>query len=276
MNYRHIYHAGNFADVLKHAVLAQTVARLLAKPAPFFALDTHAGVGSYDLADERAAKTAEARDGILKLMGAGQSLPDAFSPYLSALGCLRNSYPGSPRILRRLMRPCDRLALCELHPEDAKTLARHFSRDANTSVQQMDGWKSVAAYLPPKEKRGIMLIDPPFEQPGELDRMAQAAISAHKRWPQGIQILWYPVKDVADIWRFHENLEQSGIPGILAIDLLIHDTSDVSRLNGCGLVVINPPWQADNAYADILEACARMFADKDAPASRLTWISKPS
>ncbi|HAU29642.1 MAG TPA: 23S rRNA (adenine(2030)-N(6))-methyltransferase RlmJ [Rhodospirillaceae bacterium] len=274
MNYRHIYHAGNFADVLKHAVLAETVRRLLEKPAPFFALDTHAGIGIYDLEDERAQKTAEAQAGILKLMAEAESLPEAFAPYLSALGKLSSRYPGSPRILRRLMRTEDRLALCELHPEDFGTLKTHFAQDRNTSVQQMDGWKGIAAFLPPKEKRGLMLIDPPFEQPGELDRMAQAAIAAHKRWPQGIQILWYPIKDMAAIWNFHETLAQSGIPGsILALNLMLHAPKDTAHLNGCGLVIINPPWQAEVAYAEILAACARLFADSDAPASRLSWIS---
>jgi len=273
MNYRHIYHAGNFSDVFKHAVLAATVAHLLKKPAPFFALDTHAGIGKYDLADERARKTAEADAGIFRLLAEKKSLPKAFAPYLSILGGIKNTYPGSPRILRRLMRPSDRLALCELHPEDFKALAAEFARDRNTSVQQMDGWNGIAAFLPPKEMRGLMLIDPPFEEDGELERMARAAIAAHERWPQGVQILWYPIKDVAAIWRFHETLEKSGIPGILALDLFIHSAADVERLNGCGLAVIGPPWQAEADYAEILAACARLFAAPDAPESKLAWLA---
>ena len=203
MNYRHAYHAGNFADVVKHVVLSRIIEYLKRKDAPFRVIDTHAGIGLYDLSSDEAAKTGEWLDGIGRIAGKAFS-PEAtalLAPYLDAAGLndgtgAIKSYPGSPLIARRLLRKQDRLFAIELHPEDAAELRQLFAGDIQTRVLELDGWLALGAQLPPKERRGLVLVDPPFEEPGEFDRMADALIKAHQRWPGGIYALWYPVKNM--------------------------------------------------------------------------------
>jgi 23S rRNA (adenine2030-N6)-methyltransferase len=277
MNYRHIFHAGSFTDVMKHAVVALILERLRAKETPFGVLDTHAGIGRYDLTSQQAGRTGEYLGGIARIMEAAGRLPPELAPYLDAVrelnpapGTLR-WYPGSPRLSRQLMRPQDRLLLAELHPEDVETLRREFARDRNTSVQHMDGYHAIKAHLPLKERRGMVLIDPPFEVTDEFERMTAALVSGHGRWPTGIYALWYPIKERAAVWRFHEALERTGIRRILAAELTIHEEDTHQRLNGCGMIVVNPPWQLDRNLELVLPALHEAMAER-AGGTRVEWL----
>ncbi|HLP66492.1 MAG TPA: 23S rRNA (adenine(2030)-N(6))-methyltransferase RlmJ, partial [Rhizobium sp.] len=214
MNYRHIYHAGNFADVLKHAVLARLIVYLQQKDKAFRVLDTHAGIGLYDFSSGEAQKTGEWRDGIGRLMEA--DLPDNVSallaPYLDAIRALNPKgpitlYPGSPKLARMLFRAQDRLSAMELHPDDSRALARLFEGDYQVRVTELDGWLALGAHLPPKEKRGIVLVDPPFEAEGEYERLVDGLAKAYRRFATGTYCLWYPIKKGAPIAEFHEALK---------------------------------------------------------------------
>ena len=221
MNYRHIYHAGNFADVVKHAVLALVIEKLKLKDAGFRVIDTHAGTGSYDLSSEKAQKTGEWRAGIGRLIG-----PDAapiqgpaatlLKPYLDVVRGLNSGggvtrYPGSPRLARALLRPQDRLVVNELHREDSISLKGAFARDKLTQVMDLDGWIALKALLPPPERRGVVLVDPPFEEPGEFERMSVALGEAVRRFATGVFILWYPNTDQGHVRAFKRRLAESGL-----------------------------------------------------------------
>jgi 23S rRNA (adenine2030-N6)-methyltransferase len=277
MNYRHIFHAGSFTDVMKHAVVALILERLCAKETPFGVLDTHAGIGRYDLESQQASRTGEYLGGIARVMAAAERLPPELGPYLNAVRALNTEpdvlrwYPGSPRLARQLMRPGDRLLLAELHPEDVETLRQEFVRDRNTSVQHMDGYRAIKAHLPMKERRGMVLVDPPFEVTDEFDRMVAALATGHARWPTGIYGLWYPIKERAAVWRFHDALERTGIRKILVAELTIHEEDTHQRLNGCGMIVVNPPWQLDRNLELVLPALHEAMGAK-AGGARIEWL----
>ena len=216
MNYRHAYHAGNFADVVKHVVLSRIIEYLKRKDAPFRVIDTHAGIGLYDLSSDEAGKTGEWLDGIGRIAGKAFSaeVTALLAPYLDAAGLSDaggaiESYPGSPLIARRLFRKQDRLFAIELHPEDAAELRQLFAGDIQTRVLELDGWLALGAQLPPKERRGLVLVDPPFEESGEFDRMADALTRAYHRWPGGIYALWYPIKSMDEVAAFRERLDHA-------------------------------------------------------------------
>ena len=288
MNYRHAYHAGNFADVVKHAVLALVIAHLKQKDAPYRVIDTHAGIGSYDLTSEAAKKTGESLAGIGRLLG-----PDAppipekvgaiLEPYLAVVralnppGTLRR-YPGSPRVARALLRDQDQLVVNELHPEDAALLRAEFRRDTQTKVLELDGWTALKSLLPPKERRGVILIDPPFELDRELDRIVDGLEEARKRFATGIYLVWYPIKDTKPVARFHQRLAEAGHPRLLKAELLIHPANAPERLNGCGLIVANTPYRMDVTLAVVLTFLAERLSASlpDAPRGRadLSWLSK--
>ena len=263
MNYRHSYHAGNFADVVKHSTLSLILLHLLKKDTPFRYLDTHAGIGAYDLAAIEPNKTGEWKGGAgalwdLKLSAEVEALLAPWRQAVKALnpdGRLR-FYPGSPEIVRALARPQDRMTLCELHPEDAGELKRRYRRNDAVSVVEIDGYTALNAYVPPKERRGLVLIDPPFEEPNEFGRMAAALQKAHAKWPTGIYALWYPIKDVRETDAFLAGLGKSGIPSILAAELWIRRPSDPGLLNGSGLAVVNPPWTLEKDLNVLLPGLA--------------------
>ena len=286
MNYRHAYHAGNFADVVKHAVLALLLERLAAKPSPYFVLDTHAGIGRYDLAAEAALKTGEAAAGIGRLLAAlaGQATPPELAAYLGAVAALNGAaaggemprwYPGSPRLTRALMRPGDRLVLAEAHPEDARALKREFAGEAQVQVHHRDGWGALKAFLPPPERRGLVLIDPPYESADEADRLVAGLAAAHRRWPGGVYALWYPIKERPWVWRLHEALAATGIRRQLVAELTVSPEDDWRRLNGCGMIVINPPWQVDGAISGLLSRLHGALAAGDGDGAggwRVQWL----
>lgn len=276
MNYRHIFHAGNPADVMKHAILALILDHLRAKPAPFCVLDTHAGIGRYDLSSEPARKTLEYEDGIGRLFGTAAPHP-ALDSYLRAVDAVNPDgglrwYPGSPRIARSALRAQDRLVLAELHPDDARTLKAEFAGDRSVSVHQTDAYVAVRAHLPPKEKRGLVLIDPPFEQPDEFARMAEGLAAAHRRWPTGIYALWYPIKERAAVWRFQDAVEKTGIPKILLAELTWHPEDTHLRLNGAGLMIVNPPWTLDDTLRAMLPALHAALPTTGGGAS-VSWLT---
>ncbi|MBM3539607.1 MAG: 23S rRNA (adenine(2030)-N(6))-methyltransferase RlmJ [Alphaproteobacteria bacterium] len=282
MNYRHAYHAGNFADVVKHAVLALLVERLKLKDSAFAVLDTHAGIGRYDLRSGPAQKTGEFRSGILRLLEQDpRSLPAELKPYLGAVRALNGGagftagslrwYPGSPRMVRSLLRRQDRLTLLELHPEDAAALTELFARDRQVTVRQADGYIGLKALLPPPERRGLVLIDPPFERRDEFERLARGLRQAYRRWATGQYLLWYPIKDRAPVDAFHAALKAASIPRILLVEFLRHPADDAERLNGCGLVLVNPPWKTEEALRALLPALAKILAD-DKGTTRVEWL----
>lgn len=273
MNYRHIYHAGNFADVFKHAILCLVIERLKRKDAPFAVIDTHAGAGLYDIAGPEAHKTGEFARGYAQIAAA--DLPAALAPYRDAVarvnpGPALRFYPGSPLIALALMRPRDRLVACELHPEDAEALQRAVAGDRRAEVHARDGYAALKAFLPPRERRGLVLIDPPFEAEEERRQVVRALAMAYERWPTGIYALWYPIKAEAEARMFHAELANTGIRRQLAAELRIAGTGDGTRMNGCGLVLVNPPFRLDQELAEMLPALHRRLADRGG--TRISWI----
>ncbi|KQT50775.1 lactate dehydrogenase [Aureimonas sp. Leaf454] len=242
MNYRHAFHAGNFADVHKHALLVTLVEYLKRKDKPFRVIDTHAGRGRYDLASDEASRTGEQVDGIARLLASPAARAEELRAYLEVAGAEPGFYPGSPLLARALLRRQDRLSAYELHPVDAAALADLFAGDTQTKVIELDGWLALGAHVPPKEKRGIVLVDPPFEQPDEIGRMIEGLAAAHRRWPTGLYALWYPIKRPAERKRLHDGLKATGIARIIAADLFREPFAPEDRLVGSGLVVVNPPF----------------------------------
>ncbi|MEQ1953212.1 23S rRNA (adenine(2030)-N(6))-methyltransferase RlmJ [Mesorhizobium sp. CN2-181] len=268
MNYRHAFHAGNFADVVKHVILTRLVEYLKQKDKAFRVIDTHAGAGLYDLSSDAAQRTGEWRGGIGRLHDSPLAAPAAalLAPYLEAVAAANGEdgfkhYPGSPLIARHLLRKQDRLTAIELHPREARELAELFVDDHQVRVIELNGWLALGAHLPPKEKRGLVVVDPPFEQPGEFERLLQGLMKAHRRWPGGIYALWYPVKDRDAVSRFAQNLREAGIPKILDIRFYIRPPSDEPRLDGTGMVVVNPPFTLEAELRTILPALHRVLAE---------------
>ena len=250
MNYRHAFHAGNFADVFKHAVLARVLTYLLRKAAPLRFIDTHAGLGRYDLLATEAQRTAEWSGGIgaLALHTPAPPVAALLEPYWSAVGPLDaegcpRSYPGSPAIAQALLRPADRLTLCELHPEDCGQLRVAMGRDPRIKILLLDGYAGLKAGVPPKERRGLVLIDPPFEEPGEFDRMGSALLMAYRKWPTGCYMLWYPLKDLRAADALGRAAVAAGLRDVLQLHLSVERRlSADGPLGGCGLLLVNPPY----------------------------------
>jgi 23S rRNA (adenine2030-N6)-methyltransferase len=248
MNYRHAFHAGNFADVFKHALLARVLAYLKRKDAPFRYVDTHAGIGLYALDAEEAKRTGEADAGVKRFLAAPRSaeLDALFQPYLAALKAVNaldgRFYPGSPILAATLLREQDRLALAELHPEDFRALTKRLDWDARTKTFEMDGYKALNAWTPPPERRGVVLIDPPFEKLDEWERMTEALAKAHRKWPTGVYLLWYPIKDWRETEQFARALKELAIPRTLRLELLIDADAEPGTLHGCGMIAVNPPF----------------------------------
>jgi len=267
MNYRHSYHAGNFADVLKHAVLAQIITYLKRKDPAFRVIDTHAGIGAYDLSSAEAQKTGEWREGVGRVMAA-QLSPDlsAFlAPWLESVKMLNpdgdiRHYPGSPKLARMLLRKQDRLTAIEMHRDDAKQLRRIFEGDFQVRVIELDGWLALGGHLPPKEKRGLVLIDPPFEVDGEYDRLIDGLARATRRFPGGTYVLWHPIKADSPLAAFDKKLVALARPRTLSVRVLARANSHAPGLNGSGLVIVNPPFTLEAELRAILPELARLLA----------------
>ncbi|QRI64664.1 23S rRNA (adenine(2030)-N(6))-methyltransferase RlmJ [Shinella sp. PSBB067] len=280
MNYRHIYHAGNFADVLKHAVLARLVTYMQGKDKAFRMLDTHAGIGLYDLSSEEAQKTGEWRDGIGRLLEGDMPAPVAaiLEPYLKVIQELNpqgglTHYPGSPKLARMLFRPQDRLSAMELHPDDYETLHRLFDGDFQSRITHLDGWLSLGAHLPPKEKRGIVLVDPPFEIEGEYERLVDGLEKAVRRFAGGVYCLWYPLKKNAPIAAFHKALKETGIAKMLCAELSVRSDRETTGLTGSGLIVVNPPFTLKQELEVLLPFLKERLAQDRFAAARVFWLA---
>ncbi|MCZ4287937.1 23S rRNA (adenine(2030)-N(6))-methyltransferase RlmJ [Hoeflea alexandrii] len=279
MNYRHSYHAGNFADVLKHAVLAQIITYLKRKDQAFRVIDTHAGIGLYDLSSVEAQKTGEWREGVGRVTGAELSpeLKAFLAPWLEAVEALNPEggllhYPGSPKLTRQLMRKQDRLTAIELHPEDAAQLRQVFEGDYQVRVIELDGWLSLGAHLPPKEKRGMVLIDPPFEEAGEYDRMIDGLARATRRFPGGTYMLWHPIKADSPLGAFDNKLIALGRPRTLTVRMLARANQTAPGLNGTGLVIINPPYTLEAELRQVLPELARLLAQGPGAGSEVRML----
>ncbi len=280
LNYRHAFHAGNFADVHKHAVLALILHYLCEKPAAFRIIDTHAGAGLYDLAGPEARRSGEWRDGIARLMAASLPEPAAalLAPYLEVIGAFNDrdrlvSYPGSPAIARAFLRPQDRLIACELEPHAADALAHNLRGDPRIKTIVIDGWTALSAHLPPKERRGLVLVDPPFEQETDFARLTNALAVAHRKWATGIYMLWYPIKGRSAPDALAKRLRRLGIPKLLRSELIVASLGDPSRLNGSGLIVVNPPWTLERELAALLPALTEMLRRDSKGSHRLDWLA---
>jgi 23S rRNA (adenine2030-N6)-methyltransferase len=248
MNYRHAFHAGNFGDCVKHALLVWLVRALQRKPAPISVLDTHAGAGSYDLTASPAERTGEWHAGIGRLLN---DPPPSLAEYVGLVQLL-GLYPGSPALVRALLRPDDRLVCCELHPEDYAALRRRFAHDPAVAVHRRDAWEALGALLPPQPRRGLVLIDPPYEAPDELDHLVKGLATGWARFRTGVFAAWYPIKHRAPVRALFAALRRAGIGDIVAAELVLREPLDVARLNGCGMLVINPPYGFETDALPIL------------------------
>lgn len=261
MNYKHIYHAGNFADVAKHIILMTLIESFKRKDAPFFYMDTHSGSGHYDLFSATAGKTKEFELGIEKIIQAERP-PRLVKQYIKCVHEINNKltnstyaslryYPGSPLIARHMLRAHDRLVACELHPDEYQALRATFGGDKQVAVHHTDGFLGLKAFLPPREKRGLILIDPPYEDPDEFTRIAHSLPTALKRFATGVYAIWYPIKERVQVERFYRAMKESIDQPIFVVELTIYPDLP-NHLNGCGLAIINPPWQFDHAIDEVL------------------------
>lgn len=238
MNYRHAYHAGNFADCFKHALLIALVDLFARKPNPCFVLDTHAGAGWYDLDAQEPSRCSEAKSGIRRLLASRSPVLQRYLEFVTRLGL----YPGSPALIRAVLRENDRLVCCELHPEDGMILRRRFRDDPQVEVHSRSGWEALGALLPPKEKRGLVFVDPPFEARDEFSILSDGLRTGYDRFGQGIFAAWYPIKKMAAIRNFRSGLASLGMRDVVAIELHLRSPVEADRLNGCGMLIVNPPY----------------------------------
>jgi len=278
MNYRHAFHAGNFADVFKHLVLTLLIEHLKRKPTPFRVIDTHAGAGLYDLSGEEAGRTDEWRGGVGRLDGA--ELPEAaallIGPYRGVVDSVRREqgetmYPGSPEVARRLLRAADRLVAIEKHPETADALRLALGWDRRVRVMGLDGWVGLRANIPPKERRGVVLIDPPFEAADEFDTLARALGQAWRKWPGGLYAAWYPARDGALTEAFARAVEAAGVERVLRAELIVDASGYGSGLPACGMLVVNPPWTLKGDLEVLLPALAQILAVGEHAGWRCDW-----
>jgi 23S rRNA (adenine2030-N6)-methyltransferase len=321
MNYRHAFHAGNFADVVKHMVLARILVHLRGKPAAFRVIDTHAGAGVYDLAGEEASRGGEWRAGIGRLLMApiAPAVQALLKPYLDVIASLNSApaaplaptqagtqdddssqnqrsldrgvcqneqvadvspgmestlttYPGSPALARAFLRPQDRLVACELEPKAYALLAHHLARDRRIKTVAIDGWTALNAYVPPSERRGIVVVDPPFEEAKDFTRLAHGLEAAHRKWASGIYLLWYPIKGRQEPDALARRLKRSSIARILRVEFAVGATPAQGPLGGCGLIIINPPWTLENELASILPELVNALGSRNSN-YRLDWIA---
>jgi 23S rRNA (adenine2030-N6)-methyltransferase len=264
VNYRHAFHAGNFADVMKHVLLARILTHLSAKPAPWRFIDIHGGAGLYDLASEAALRTNEAKGGVGLMEEAfAPEVEDLLSPWREAVRAVQAKngpgyYPGSPLIALQMARAGDAILVNEKHPETAAQLRAACGRDRRARIVELDGSIALRANIPPPEKRGLVLVDPPFERADEFAVMARDVIAAHAKWPTGIYALWHPLKDMALVEGLLAELERAGIARLLRLELTVHRKP--AGLGGSGLLVINPPWRLQEEAETLLPALARRLA----------------
>lgn len=279
MNYRHDFHAGNFADVFKHAILTRILVYLMRKPAPLRFIDTHAGSGRYDLASAEAGRTDEWRSGIGRINPASMSeeAQALLAPYLAVVGAATQGdgfYPGSPALALALLRPFDRMLFCDLHPGALSALKTCAGRDKRAKVVALDGYIGLNAFLPPVERRGLILIDPPFESETEFETLATSLVAAWRKWRDGVYVAWYPIKDRRGTELLAARLREGGITA-LRLEFQVEAPQPDQRLGANGLVVINPPFALEAEAACLLPSLVRQLAP-DRGDFRIDWIAPPT
>lgn len=278
MNYRHAFHAGNFADVHKHVVLLALLARLQRKPTPLFFLDTHAGRGIYDLQSAEAARGSEWQEGIGRLHEATPQAEDLRS-YLRIVADATGKtarqfrqYAGSPLLALRALRDIDRVVFVEQQPIEARELEKELPRHRGVSVICGDGYSALKTYLPPKENRGLVLIDPPYESESEFTDLERALTFGLGRWPNGVFAAWYPIKAGQESRRLHASLRQSGLRKLLLIEFNLRPADSPLGLNGSGMLIANPPWQLDSDMRVALEELLRLLSPDGTGTVRIEWL----
>jgi 23S rRNA (adenine2030-N6)-methyltransferase len=280
MNYRHAFHAGNPADVMKHAVLARVLAYLGKKDTPYRVLDTHAGTGLYDLDGANAQRTLEADAGIETVLNA--PLPEQaaalLAPYLDTVRALRAAegrrlYPGSPALALALSRPQDRFLFCELNKEERAKLEKRVGHDPRAKILAQDGWQALAAHLPPRERRGLVLVDPPFEEQGEFHRLVEGLKSAYTRFATGIIMLWYPIKDLRAVDAFRREVAQLQLPKTLRVEIDFSEVRSLDILSGSGLIIVNPPFTLADEVRTLLTAITPLMARDGKGRVRVSWLT---
>ncbi|MGD9841595.1 MAG: 23S rRNA (adenine(2030)-N(6))-methyltransferase RlmJ [Steroidobacteraceae bacterium] len=283
MNYRHSFHAGNFADVHKHLTLLAVLDYLLQKPKPFLYLDTHAGRGEYDLRSDDAIRSNEWQQGIGRIFTAQLASP-LLKRYVEVIHKAQQGagklhcYPGSPLIAAHVLRDTDRRVFVEKQAEECVALRKLLRQPqhhiSNTTVDDGDGYHALSAYLPPREKRGVVLIDAPFEEADEFKQLEYALIQAAERWPTGVYCLWYPIKSGGLVNPFYAGLKRSGLRNLLRAELLVRPADTPLGLNGSGMLIMNPPWQLDSnlrtAYAELLP----ILAPEATGSLRVEWLAR--
>ena len=277
LGYRHAFHAGNFADVFKHALLVQLVLALRLKDKPFCVIDTHAGAGLYDLESESARKNREFDGGIGRLWGAADAAGPALDAYLDLVQALNPDgrlrwYPGSPRLARALLRPADRLILCERHPADHLALSAEFAGDPQTAVHFRDGYEAPRALMPSPQRRGLVLMDPSFEMPGEYARLTAALTTIQRRWAGAVVAIWYPIIEREPSQGFLNRLKGLGIPSILCAELGLLPYRGPLGLHGSGMLIVNPPWGLEVTLERLLPALLARLRMEGPGETRLDWL----
>ena len=274
--YRHLFHAGNFADVFKHSIVVQLATLIERKEKPFLFLDTHAGIGRYDFSHAWAQKNREFENGIARIF-TRSDCPASLVPYLEAVraqnpdGKLR-FYPGSPLLIHRLLRANDRMALIELNRDDCDRLQKQFAADRRVQVRNMDGYQALKAFLPPKERRALILIDSSFDRANEFERIADAVVAAHKRFSTGVYAIWYPLMEPVDISAFERRIAESGIRKVLKLELSVHPGNWVEGLRGSAMLIVNPPYETDTLAAPVLHWLWKALSVDGDGRYRVKWL----
>jgi 23S rRNA (adenine2030-N6)-methyltransferase len=279
LSYRHAFHAGNHADILKHAALSQILLYLEQKDKPFTYIDTHAGAGRYDLTDERAEKTGETKEGIGRLYDR-TNVPDFFIPYIEL--CKRERdlhgiYPGSPEIARQLCRENDSIVLMELHPTEIDNLRTNMGGDKRIHIHHRDGFAGLAALCPPEPKRGLALIDPSYELAEDYIKAANTLVETHRRWPVGTLVLWYPVVErrKGELMALKDRLQVSGIREIMTAELLVDESNEEGfGLAGSGLLMVQPPWGIAERLAEALPWLAEALGKNGVGTAKIEWLAE--
>jgi len=285
LSYRHAFHAGNFADVFKHVVLAMLLQALARKDKPYVYVDTHAGAGRYDLHSEAARKHREFTSGIARVWGEREA-PAPVAAYLGAVAALNGGaartaeprgvprwYPGSPRIARHLLRNGDRMVLGELHSSEAPLLQREFAHDRCVQVVRGDGYHLLKSHLPPAERRGAVLIDPSYERREEIDHIAAALREGHQRWATGIYVIWYPVMSKVPAAARHRRIVAAGLPKVLCAELCVLPEDNPLGMNGAGMIIVNPPFQLDAELQQVLPWLHRRIAVDRQGRAEVRWLA---
>jgi 23S rRNA (adenine2030-N6)-methyltransferase len=280
MNYRHAFHAGNFADVLKHAVLVALLQRLRSRGKPLSYVESHAGAGVYRLDGPEARRSREAERGIFRLAGAAPRSA-ALAAYLRLVAALPENldglavYPGSPLIAAGLLGEEDRLVLAEVVPEEAAALRRLFRHDGRVAVHCRDGWEAVGALLPPTPRRGLLLVDPPYEAPDDFRRVVTGLSVARRRWPVGVLAAWYPIKDRRTLRPFHRELAEAGLGPLLRVELSVRPDDNPAGLNGSGIAIVSPPWGLEQDLRALLEELGELLRQDHPPRRLVDWLVPP-